>query len=298
MTSPSATLYCFPPVSMIAYITLEDYQTPRFHVNDARRLPPALTAPRAVGYVLSRPVMEEKPLTSPAWYRFRSAVFALIYAAGFLGGWALAGLHYVPAYAALGVRLGNDSPGMLLGVACIATLGALAIRAWGASYLTAAVVWNPDALDRSLIVAGPFRFTRNPLYLGNALLAIGFGLLAPLPGAAFILIANAVFIAALIRHEEALMLRRYGEDFRAYCSIVPRFFPRFAPAPSNSELRPLFVQGMLSELFTTCICAGLFIWILAPAYGWVAFIVLYLAGAFTQRAVDRALQAGVAAPHK
>lgn len=218
-------------------------------------------------------------MTSPSWYRRRSAVFALVYLVGFVGGWLVTpGHRYVPTFAA--------AP-WLLAVSLALTAACLAIRAWGASYLSAAVVWNEDAKTDSLIVAGPFLHTRNPLYLGNALLALSFALLAPLPGAAFIVVANAVFIAALIRHEEQLMLRRYGEAFRSYCAQVPRFFPRILPARSRAPLQPALLQGVLSETFTAALAAGLFAWILVPRYGVYLFVALYLAGVFAQRAIDR-----------
>lgn len=237
-------------------------------------------------------------MTSPAWYRHRSAVFALIYLLGFLGGWGVTGRPYGAAYASIGAQLGGAGTAAMLALACVFTLACLAVRAWGASYLTAAVVWNPGAVTGSLIVAGPFRYTRNPLYLGNVFLAFGFGLLAPLPGTVFIILANLAFVAALIRHEEAQMSRQYGEAFRAYCRAVPALFPRLLPAPGNAAVSAQPVQGMLSELFTACLAAGLFMWILVPRFGGYAFAILYVVGVLAQRAVERAQQAAVATPRK
>lgn len=215
-------------------------------------------------------------MTSPWWYQRRSAVFALIYFAGFLGGWLATGAHrYLPTFS------GNA---WLLALAIAFTIACLAIRAWGSSYLTAATVWNANAKTDRLIIAGPFRYTRNPLYLGNALLAIGFGLLAPLPGAVFIVVANALFIAALIRYEERLMTRRYGDAFRAYSAKVPSLFPRLIPAASESTLQPSVAQGILSEIFTAAIAAGLFAWVLIPHYGVYLFVALYAAGVAASQA--------------
>ncbi len=230
-------------------------------------------------------------MSSPWWYRWRSAVFALIYAVGFFGGWATAAGHrYVPTFAVLGSRLGHSGVPALLALAIAATLACLAVRAWGSSYLSADTVWNRDARTDSLLVCGPFRYTRNPLYVGNALLALGFGLLAPPWGAGLIAVANAFFIAALIRHEEAAMKAQYGAAFARYCAQVPRFFPRIVPAPPQGTARASIVQGVLSEVFTASLAAGLFAWVLAPAYGLYAFIALYVSGVFAQRAIERAQQ--------
>jgi protein-S-isoprenylcysteine O-methyltransferase Ste14 len=218
-------------------------------------------------------------VTSPWWYRHRSAIFAAIYFAGFLGGWLVTGAHrYVPAFS------GNA---WLLAVAILFTILCLAIRAWGSSYLTAATVWNANAQTDRLIVAGPFRYTRNPLYLGNAFLAIGFALLAPLPGAVFIVIAKALFIAALIRYEEALMAKRYGDAFRAYCAQVPPLFPRVTPAPADASVHPSLSQGVLSEIFTAAVAAGLFAWVLVPGYGLYLFVALYAAGVIVQQKIGQ-----------
>jgi protein-S-isoprenylcysteine O-methyltransferase Ste14 len=218
-------------------------------------------------------------MQSPWWYQRRSAVFALLYFIGFAGGWLAMGAHrYVPAY--------GGNRGLLI-LAVLFTIACLAIRAWGSSFLTAATVWNANAKTDKLIIAGPFRYTRHPLYLGNAFLAVGFGLLAPLPGAIFIVVANALFIAALIRHEEALMLRHYGDAFRNYCASVPPFFPRVIPAAPDGLLNPSLAQGVLSEIFTAAIAAGLFAWILVPHYGVYLFVVFYAAGVIAQQKIDQ-----------
>lgn len=205
----------------------------------------------------------------------------MIYLVGFGGGWLVSGAQrYIPAFS------GNR---WLLVLAIVLTAGCLILRAWGSSYLSAATVWNADAKTGTFVVAGPFRYTRNPLYLGNALLALGLGLLAPVPGTALIVIANLLFIGALTRYEEKLMRRRYGGEFKAYCEQVPRFVPRLTPAPSDAMLRPSLAQGVLSEIFTTALAAGIFAWILVPHYGVYFFVALYAAGVFAQQKIDRRL---------
>lgn len=227
-------------------------------------------------------------MTSPWWYRRRSAVFALIYLAGFVGGWLVSpGRHYEAAFATLGRYLGPSGGSALLAAAALFTAGCLFVRAWGSSYLSAALVWNANAKTDTLVSAGPFRYLRHPLYFGNVLLAIGFGLLAPVPGMVFIFVANAAFISALMHHEEELMLRRYGDAFRAYCMQVPAIVPRLKPAAGNSMVHASLKEGVLSELFTASLCAGLFAWVLVPVYGVYIFIALYAAGVLAQRAVER-----------
>lgn len=81
--------------------------------------------------------------------------------------------------------------------------------------------WEPTP---EIIASGVYRFTRNPMYLGMALLqvAIGVGLangwiLVLLP-----LVLGGVYASA-IRHEEAYLERKFGEGYRAYKASVRRW---------------------------------------------------------------------------
>jgi len=78
-----------------------------------------------------------------------------------------------------------------------------------------------------LVTQGPYAVVRNPLYLGNWLIATGLCLIAQLrwllllgPLAAFLL----YYVTALA--EESTLLDLFGEHYRRYCQAVPRFFPR------------------------------------------------------------------------
>ncbi|MGP6159696.1 MAG: methyltransferase family protein [Vulcanimicrobiaceae bacterium] len=68
--------------------------------------------------------------------------------------------------------------GLLAGLACVA-LGYV-LRVGGASYLAADVVWSHAIESDSLVIAGPFRFVRHPLYLGTLLILAGAAVTLPL----------------------------------------------------------------------------------------------------------------------
>ena len=128
---------------------------------------------------------------SPWWYRGRTLVFAAIYFAGFFLGGAI-------SFATTGKYVALATGSFTLAAfaaACVALC--LVLRVWGSSYLHAGIVWSADARSDEFFVAGPFRFVRNPLYLGTIFLAIGVGLMAPPVGCAFIIAANLVFIVML-----------------------------------------------------------------------------------------------------
>lgn len=79
----------------------------------------------------------------------------------------------------------------------------------------------------TLITQGPYRWVRHPFYDAMALFAVGFGLTA---ANWFILAAGAVvflLLAIRSRTEEALLLSRFGEAYRAYRESTGRFLPQW-----------------------------------------------------------------------
>ncbi len=159
----------------------------------------------------------------PGWYRFRSAVFAGIFALGFLGGWGVSVAtngRYVAAFADIGSHWGRRGLAISAAIALAIAIGAMALRVWGASYLSASTVWDEDPQDQVLVQSGPFAFVRHPLYFGNLLLALGLGAAAPFAGWIFIFAASVLFINALIHYEEDGLKKRHGSAYDAYRRAV------------------------------------------------------------------------------
>ena len=102
----------------------------------------------------------------------------------------------------------------------ICFLGAT-LRFWSSGYLRK---------DSKLAVGGPYRFTRNPLYLGTWLMAAGAAV--AISSYILLVVVSVVFIAIYhftILDEETKLERNFGEPYRAYLGLVPRFFPRLWP---------------------------------------------------------------------
>lgn len=230
-------------------------------------------------------------MNSPWWYRGRTWIFALLYFAGFFFGGLISKIThgtYVAAYRELGGKLGPRGPEWLLVLACVCAAICYAWRLWGSSYLRAGTVWNPGARSDQLIVAGPFRFLRNPLYFGNFFLAIGIGLLAPVAGFAFIVFSNVLFVMALARHEEAVLERAYGERFRSYAARVPALIPRLWPVAQEGDAHASLAQGLLAEVLTGALLLGLLFAVVDRTHGEIDFVVLYIIGIIAQRTIARA----------
>jgi protein-S-isoprenylcysteine O-methyltransferase Ste14 len=220
-------------------------------------------------------------LNPPAWYRYRSGMFALIYVTGFTGSWAalaIQGRPYEAAFHATG------SPAIAL--SCVAI--AVAIRLWGSSYLTADTVWSGAERADAMIVAGPFRFCRHPLYAANILLAIGLGALAPLYGMVAIVAAHLVFIRMLIGREERGLAARYPAQYARYRAVVPSLLPRLVPAPASlPPVRASIREGLRAEAFSMCIIAGIASFFFVPRYAPWVLAGAYAAGVLVQRHIEK-----------
>jgi len=139
----------------------------------------------------------------------------LIYVAGFLGG--------------VGLELAFPIEALPLGAAMAAGLAGFAL--WlaldGAAMLhfrragTSIEVSTPvDAL----VTSGPYRFTRNPMYLGMALLYTGLSLaLGVIWGLAVLPVILVVVDRVVIPPEERHLEAKFGEEYRAYRSRVRRW---------------------------------------------------------------------------
>jgi len=102
-----------------------------------------------------------------------------------------------------------------------------ALRLWGVHHIGTISRTRSDRLG-PLVDSGPFAYVRNPLYIGNILLWAGFAVTARLlwlaPVAVALLAAEYHWI---VKWEEALLLARRGDEYRAYQRRVPRWIPRF-----------------------------------------------------------------------
>jgi len=79
-----------------------------------------------------------------------------------------------------------------------------------------------------LIETGPYRYSRNPMYVGVVVAVVGQGVaFESLLGLAVAPIVWALFRQMVVAYEEPLMRRRLGDPFEEYCQRVPRWLPPF-----------------------------------------------------------------------
>jgi len=146
--------------------------------------------------------------------------------------------------------------GIFLGGAALGALGAL-LRTWATAYIRADVVHDPQLHSDRLVADGPYRHLRNPLYTGLMLLVLGMALLASALGAAWMILAQAVFVARLAGREEAALLAAHGDAYRRYLQAVPRFVPAWRPRVPPAGGTPQWSRALLGETFLWAMVAGL-----------------------------------------
>src|SRR5262245_24029107 len=133
----------------------------------------------------------------------------------------------------------HRSPTLLRTGVALVVVGEL-IRVWAVRHIGAISRTRSDRLG-PLIATGPFALVRNPLYIGNALFAVGLTMSAavarPVP---VVLLLLAFEYHAIVRWEERLIASRLGEPYRQYLERVPRWVPRMPVATQPSIGVPIF----------------------------------------------------------
>ena len=171
-----------------------------------------------------------------------------------VGGWLFRHRTSLPLPAAIAIltlRLGEAPPSArLIGTGVAITLVGELIRLWGVHHI------GPISRTRSerlgpLVASGPFARLRNPLYVGNITLWVGFALAARLVWLApVILVLLALEYHAIVRWEETLLESRLGQVYRDYAARVPRWMPLLfekdlSAISANSAAKPYSLRETL-----------------------------------------------------
>jgi protein-S-isoprenylcysteine O-methyltransferase Ste14 len=146
-----------------------------------------------------------------------------------LGGWLFRRRTSIPlpfAAAILALRAGQAprSAGLVAAGVGVTVLGEM-LRLWGVQQIGAISRTRTDRLG-PLVDSGPFAMLRNPLYVGNIALWVGFALTARLVWLApVIVVLMGLEYHAIVRWEERLLESRLGDAYRDYAARVPRWIP-------------------------------------------------------------------------
>ena len=132
-------------------------------------------------------------------------------------------------------------PSLLAGLVLV-FLGQM-LRFWGVGCI---VRYRGEKVGAERLVTwGPFAFVRNPLYLGNGLIGLGWALAGNTHVGVvfFLLLFSLLYILLIIPHEECFLEDRFGVAFAAYRAKTGMLLPK--RIPSREELQGTFDVSVL-----------------------------------------------------
>lgn len=172
------------------------------------------------------------------WLRRRGLMaWYLVEVVGLWGGTTLLLLILAPWW--LGWRWEGALPLQIIGGVLVVV--SVAVGAWAclkmgwARLLFAGALFPPGAgaeennVPQRLVLEGPYRYVRNPLYDTDFALILGTGLLSRSWFVILLAVLYAVQLALQLPLEERELRARFGRPYRRYCQLVPRFIPRRRP---------------------------------------------------------------------
>jgi protein-S-isoprenylcysteine O-methyltransferase Ste14 len=126
-------------------------------------------------------------------------------------GWAFGGLVvYLARPTLLTLALGLP----------LALVGEL-IRLWASAHIEK---------TKALATGGPYAHSRNPLYVGSVLMALGVCIATGSPWVALATLGYFLFFyPAVIREEAGFLREKFGQDYATWARDVPAFVPRLTP---------------------------------------------------------------------
>ncbi len=166
-----------------------------------------------------------------------------------LGGWLFKQRSWlpVPIVVALLVVPAPSRPDAVIWAGAALVAAGEALRLWAVHHIGVISRTRAERLG-PLISTGPFGHVRNPLYLGNIALWLGFTVSAGLRWLVpLVLLLLMLEYHAIVRWEEGLLASRMGAPYRHYVTTVPRWLPRLRPnAPGEAGGDPSLTANAYS----------------------------------------------------
>jgi protein-S-isoprenylcysteine O-methyltransferase Ste14 len=153
-------------------------------------------------------------------------------------------------------------------VGFIAVAAGELVRFWGVVYAGRLTRVTGSVGAPEVIVAGPFAYVRNPLYIGNIVAYVGIGIMANALVPWLVVAAALWFVFQyyeIVLLEEEFLEKEFGEKYLAFKRNVPRFIPRrsaYVPAEAKRQ-PPKWREALRSERRTfqalVIVCAAILV---------------------------------------
>lgn len=128
-----------------------------------------------------------------------------------------------------------------------------ALRIWAVGHVGRNSRKTHDANADTLIISGPYRYTRNPIYIGNTSIYLGFALLSNIFFPYFVGLTGIFFSIVywlIARYEEVCLGLQFGPAYASYAAVVPGFFGCIGRKPPAPESNFQFRKVIASEWYT------------------------------------------------
>jgi protein-S-isoprenylcysteine O-methyltransferase Ste14 len=195
-------------------------------------------------------------------FRLRVAIITVILTLGFWSPWIeLWGIGErtpLMVWLAFGLkhlglfRFAVAVPVVIVVAALLAAIAVL-LRVWGTAWLGTNTVLHGRMKAGAVMADGPYRYVRNPLYIGSSCMFAAMAFVMPATGAAFAMILLTAFQLRLILGEEAFLTGQLGQPYQDYLRTVPRLFPRlriklWPDGIQPTGRKPQWVRAIFSEV--------------------------------------------------
>ena len=165
-------------------------------------------------------------------FRFRRMALIAVFAVAFWAPWErMGGAHPGSTWLWLAGTLQTmgffpiaTSTVVVTAIATLALLLAALVRTWASAYLGFYVVYDRDLHSERVVADGPYRYVRNPLYIGTWLLTAGISILMPPGGALFALVAVTLLIVAWVTGRGTKADHRAGRRLHRVSKKSSAFF--------------------------------------------------------------------------
>ena len=157
--------------------------------------------------------------------RYFAILRALFFATLFVSLWT----YFVPTWFAGVNAFADPRPLGWIVVALGAAIGLPCVWEFAWRGLGTPAPFDPP---RRLVISGPYRFVRNPMYIGMGIALFGEALV--FPHITLILLATIatlwMFVSFfIVAYEEPVLRSMFGADYEEYCRHVHRWLPRLKP---------------------------------------------------------------------
>ena len=136
----------------------------------------------------------------------------------------------------------NDT--IIWGIGGALFLAGMGLRVWAQCHVRYRL-----RVPKEVASSGPYRYTRNPIYIANTAMVAALVWLLELPWlAAMSVVWCAVVYSGVVRYEERRLLMNFGEVYRRYCARVPRWLGRgWTKGAEQGEFRRFLKPALVAE---------------------------------------------------